>query len=70
MKNYTLPAIAVAFVLAVVGLAAVPANAAPKAPKRSFESCSDMATQRGFSAQERGGVKRRFIAQCMSGKQQ
>jgi hypothetical protein len=70
MKTYTVPAIAVALVLATVGPAAVPANAVPKAAKRSFQACSDMATQRGFSAQERGGGKKRFIAQCMSGKQQ
>lgn len=44
-------------------------QAAPK-PKRTFEQCNDLATQRGFSAQERGGGRKRFIAGCMKGQVQ
>lgn len=51
-------------------LAATAADAAPK-PKRSFESCSDLAQQRGFTGGNTVNIraKRDFIRGCMSGKQ-
>jgi hypothetical protein len=66
----------VSLLLSAVVLFAVSIEAAdaatPKTPKRSLESCRQLARERGFSKQ-RGGLNvvamRTFVVACMQGKQ-
>jgi hypothetical protein len=48
------------------------AQAAPKQARqqRSYESCSQMADQRGMMASEKYGGRKRFVNRCMKGLQQ
>jgi hypothetical protein len=44
--------------------------AAAKPAARSYESCTQLADQRGFMANERGPGRKRFVRACMRGAQQ
>ncbi|MET0970486.1 MAG: hypothetical protein ABWY18_14895 [Tardiphaga sp.] len=59
-----------AVVCLAVGLTYSAQAAAAKPPVRSYESCSELADQRGFMANERRGARKRFVRACMRGTQQ
>jgi hypothetical protein len=46
-----------------------PASAEIGAPKRSYESCTDLARQRGFVPPDRHGAMKHFVMACMRGRQ-
>ncbi|WPO43398.1 hypothetical protein [Tardiphaga sp. 42S5] len=64
MKRFAIAALPVLLIGVLVSSAS-----AGQGQARSYESCTQLADQRGFMVSERGSTRKTFVERCMRGNQ-